>query len=94
MIVVCSKCETVLTEEDIRLKENTVIDDIREIYYITPCCNTKNVVAYKNDKCDDIQDEINIARRLNKPRDIKALTKKLKAEMDRIKELVDCNGIK
>lgn len=94
MIVNCDKCNSMLTDKDIELQTEEVSNDsvlvLRTIYYRTPCCNTKNIVAYENKCCDILKQDISNARRLNDTRRLKSLVNKLKIEMDRLKKL-HCN---
>lgn len=91
MIVNCDKCNSMLTDKDIKLQTEEVLADdklvLRIIYYITPCCSNKNIVAYENSKCDMLKSDISNARRLNDIRRLKSLVNKLKIEMDRLKKL-------
>lgn len=94
MVIVCSNCDEVLKDKDISLQEQLINkNDIREVYYITPCCKTKNVIAFKNRDTDKLEVDIHKFRLLNDGISVTKLVKKLKREMDKLMKEYS-NGIK
>lgn len=96
MIVLC-QCGKVLTTEDIKLEASNFTDkqgnEIQEVYYIKPCCNVKEHIAYTDEICLALQNEIRNARDSKDIVTARALVKRLKTRMDIInsKDIADGN---
>lgn len=85
MVIVCSRCKKILKDNDIELREKEINQyGIREVYYITPCCNHKNIVAIKSKKTDRIQKDITNAQKMNDTKLIAELAKQLRKDMEKL----------
>lgn len=87
MLIICDKCKKALTDKEINvLEENIDSGKARKLYYVTPCCNNKNIIGFTNIKCDKIKKQIDKYRKLNNGKEVSKLSKTLKKEMDYLKE--------
>lgn len=89
MLVICDKCNKALIGKDIVLCNDEVSNEdglvLRTIYYMTPCCNNKNIIAYENSKCDELRIEIKKARNLNDNKRLQDIVRDLSKEMNTLR---------
>ena len=84
MLILCDKCGSALTEKDIVILENSINEEVREVFYITYCCNNKNVVGYKSVATDKVEEDITKARRDKNTKVIPDLINRLRDEMNKL----------
>lgn len=94
MLINCCNCGEAFTDKDIKVVESALVDDVREVYYIIPCCNIKNVVAYKNSTTDKLEKNINTYRKKGCNTKVVATVNKLRQEMDKLRQEYGGNGTK
>lgn len=94
MLINCCNCGQSFTDKDIKVVESTLIDDVREVYYMAPCCDMKNLVAYKSLATDKLEKSINTYRNKGCNTKVVATVKKLRQEMDKLRQEYDSNVTK